>query len=196
MAETDPKNPEDGATAVTERLPRLMIASALIVVIACAITFGVLACVHFLMRTEHPGAIDTLSKFGDAFAILNTAFSGFAFAAVTLTLFGQREELRLQRQELAMQRKEMTANTEAQKAQHDAMIASARIAVITELIKVAHERIKELEGNANASQEKRNKFTIALAAKKALQVELRKTYGRVSAGESDEPIRLLETAMQ
>ena len=45
--------------------------------------------------------------FGDKFGVVNSLFSGLAFAGLIITLFFQKEELELQRQELAETRKEL-----------------------------------------------------------------------------------------
>lgn len=56
-------------------------------------------------------------QFGDMFGAVNTLISGFAFAVFIITLYMQREELRLQREELRLQRKEFIKAREANEAQ-------------------------------------------------------------------------------
>ncbi len=76
--------------------------------IASAIVFTIIFLVGsysaFLIYVSWP--IENLSianagVFGDSFGVLNSLFSGLAFAGVIITILLQRDELRLQREELA-----------------------------------------------------------------------------------------------
>lgn len=49
-------------------------------------------------------------QMGDSFGVLNTLFSGLAFAGIVFTIFLQRKELSLQRNELKLTREEFTTN--------------------------------------------------------------------------------------
>ncbi len=49
-------------------------------------------------------------QLGDSFGVLNTLFSGLAFAGIVLTILLQRKELSLQRNELKLTREEFTTN--------------------------------------------------------------------------------------
>lgn len=51
--------------------------------------------------------------YGDTFGLLNTLFSGLAFAGMICTLIMQKQELELQRQELADTREELKRTAEA-----------------------------------------------------------------------------------
>ncbi|MEL6546714.1 MAG: hypothetical protein AAFQ82_18960 [Myxococcota bacterium] len=53
---------------------------------------------------------------GDAFNTLNTLFSGFAFAALVITLWLQKKSLDVQRSELRHSTEQLAASAEAQKA--------------------------------------------------------------------------------
>ncbi len=46
-------------------------------------------------------SIDRAGLFGDSFGVLNSLFSGLAFAGIIITILLQKEELKLQRLELA-----------------------------------------------------------------------------------------------
>ena len=46
-------------------------------------------------------SIDKAGLFGDSFGVLNSLFSGLAFAGIIVTVLLQKEELKLQRKELA-----------------------------------------------------------------------------------------------
>lgn len=49
-------------------------------------------------------------QMGDSFGVLNTLFSGLAFAGIVFTIFLQKKELGLQRNELKLTREEFTTN--------------------------------------------------------------------------------------
>ena len=51
----------------------------------------------------------------DAFGAVNALFSGLALAGIIVTLYMQREELKLQREELQLTRDELAKSAEAQK---------------------------------------------------------------------------------
>lgn len=70
-------------------------------------------------------------QFGDLFGVVNSLFSGLAFAALVFTIHLQRKELALQRNELKLQRNEMiqsrgelTKQVKVQKAQFVASVAN------------------------------------------------------------------------
>jgi uncharacterized membrane protein len=53
-------------------------------------------------------------SFGDSFGVINSLFSGLAFAGIIYTILLQRKELKLQREELELTRKELAKSAEAQ----------------------------------------------------------------------------------
>ena len=56
---------------------------------------------------QHFQCHEERGTFGDMFGAINALFSGFAFAGLIITLFYQKEELKLQREELKETRAEM-----------------------------------------------------------------------------------------
>ncbi len=60
-------------------------------------------------------------QIGDSFGLLNTLFSGLAFAGIIATIIMQRKELQLQREELELTRKELKKSAEAQDASQRAL---------------------------------------------------------------------------
>lgn len=56
---------------------------------------------------QHFQKHDERGTFGDMFGAVNALFSGLAFAGLIITLFYQKEELKLQREELAQTREEL-----------------------------------------------------------------------------------------
>jgi hypothetical protein len=75
--------------------------------------------------------------FGDTFGTLNALFSGFAFAALVIALFMQREELSLQRRELELTRQELQRSAEAQQT-------VAKLQALAALLVSYERRIAEL----------------------------------------------------
>ncbi|MGE4158613.1 MAG: hypothetical protein AB7F75_05910 [Planctomycetota bacterium] len=61
----------------------------------------------------------SLSDWGDAYGILNTFFTGCAFAGMIVALIMQRKELELQRRELEENREELKGQKEATQALRD-----------------------------------------------------------------------------
>ena len=60
---------------------------------------------------------DDAGVFGDFFGVVNSLFSGFAFAGIIITIFMQHKELGLQRDELASTRKEFETQNKTLKLQ-------------------------------------------------------------------------------
>lgn len=98
-------------------------------------------------------------QFGDAFGALNALFSGFAFAAIFVTLLlqgrqllKQDEQLALQREDLRLQREQMAASTaelasqaraqvalaEAAAAQANSAAMATRLTILNNLVSLIH----------------------------------------------------------
>lgn len=58
--------------------------------------------------------LEDRALFGDSFGLINSLFSGFAFAGIIYTIILQRKELALQRQELKETRMELERSADAQ----------------------------------------------------------------------------------
>lgn len=66
------------------------------------------------------------ADFGEMFGIVNTLFSGWAFAGVIYAIFLQRRELELQRNELEMTRGELRRTAEAQEKSEQSLSSQVR----------------------------------------------------------------------
>ena len=89
------------------------------------------------------------SAFGEMFGVINTLFSGLAFAGVIFAIVMQRKELRLQRREFKMNREQLRLSAEAQekaeRALNEQAIAlqrSAKIYALSFLLNAHIERKK------------------------------------------------------
>ena len=82
--------------------------------------------------------------FGDSFGALNTLFSGLAFAGIILTIFMQKEELKLQRKELKMQREEMKRFADAQEKSEEALGKTATLTALNTLLEYNNNKIDSL----------------------------------------------------
>ena len=69
-------------------------------VIGAVIAYGAFIF-SFALPNDTVLEVDSTALIGDSFGLLNTLFSGLAFAGVIITILLQREELKLQREELA-----------------------------------------------------------------------------------------------
>ena len=58
--------------------------------------------------------LENRAQFGDSFGMINSLFSGLAFAGIIYTILLQRKELALQRNELELTRKELERSASAQ----------------------------------------------------------------------------------
>lgn len=76
-------------------------------------------------------------QFGDMFGVVNSTFSGLAFAGIILALVLQSKELQYQRLELEATRKVLEASAEAQQQQSKLMGRSSLITALTTLIESA-----------------------------------------------------------
>jgi hypothetical protein len=85
-------------------------------IVAAAVSLMCGAFLSFLL-TRNATHAAAWSGFGDAFGVLNTLFSGLAFAGVVVALYLQMEELALQRQEMKDSREELAKTAAAQREQ-------------------------------------------------------------------------------
>lgn len=83
---------------------------------------------------------------GDSFGVVNSLFSGLAFAGVIIAILLQREELALQRQELELTRKELKRTAAAQEASEKALVTSAwaNLAQALERQGIVSEQLREM----------------------------------------------------
>ena len=85
---------------------------------------------------------DTTNAFGDTFGFANAIISGFAFAALVITMFWQRQELRLQWWEIKKMRE---ANQEIEKSQKRSAQSLLAAATISALESIRESTEKSLE---------------------------------------------------
>lgn len=67
------------------------------------------------------------AQLGDLFGVINSLFSGLAFAGVIYTIYLQREELALQRRELQLTREELQRAASAQEHSQEALQKQVRV---------------------------------------------------------------------
>jgi uncharacterized membrane protein YciS (DUF1049 family) len=96
------------------------------------------------------------AQLGDLFGVINSLFSGLAFAGVIYAIYLQREELSLQRRELQLTREELqrtaTAQEHSQKAlqkQVEVMETTARLGALASIVE--HYRVL-IEGSPVARE--------------------------------------------
>jgi hypothetical protein len=87
-----------------------------LVIIAFLVAYG--SFVIHSTSTDPFENIESAGVFGDSFGVLTSLFSGLAFAGIIVTVWMQRDELRLQRKELELTREELKATREEMKSQH------------------------------------------------------------------------------
>jgi hypothetical protein len=97
--------------------------------------------VSFLVIVFTVASWEQRAQLGDLFGVVNSLFSGLAFAGVIYTIYLQREELALQRRELQLTRDELqrtaTAQEESQKAlqkQVEVLETTARLSALASII--------------------------------------------------------------
>lgn len=94
-----------------------------LVAAACAVTLSLLVGVSPLLYFDMPKKVH---EFGDAFGFMNAFVSACAFTALIVTMFWQREELKLQREELALTRRELQRTAVAQENTQRTMAEEVR----------------------------------------------------------------------
>lgn len=124
----------------------------LLTAVACIVgvqILGGLAVYAFLPDWE------TRGQFGDMFGVVNSIFSGLAFAGVIYAILLQREDLALQREELKLTRQELRRSAEAQEkseralsAQASASTQSAKLSAINYLLDHYESELRKLHGSA------------------------------------------------
>jgi hypothetical protein len=70
----------------------------------------------------------TRGQFGDMFGVINSLFSGLAFAGLVYTILLQQQELALQREELTLTRNELKRSAEASEKSEKALVRQAEAA--------------------------------------------------------------------
>jgi hypothetical protein len=82
----------------------------LLVFIGFAFGVFVLWFINFIWFNESTFDMMQRGQIGDAFGMINSLFSGLAFAGLIVTIIMQSKELKLQRRELKLTRQEMELN--------------------------------------------------------------------------------------
>ena len=107
-------------------------------VVSLQAIFGMIVYISLGTWTER-------GTFGDMFGVVNSLFSGLAFAGVIYTIFLQHKELSLQREELTLTRQELSRSASAQEKSEQALAAQARAATITARLAAANYLYSEAE---------------------------------------------------
>lgn len=116
----------------------------------------------------------TRGQFGDMFGVVNTLFSGLAFAGVIYAILLQRQDLALQREELKLTREELRRSAEAQEKSERALSTqalassqSARLSAINYLLDHYESELVKLRNNAYPQGDPRLARIAALEQKRA-----------------------------
>lgn len=75
--------------------------------------------------------IEKSGQIGDSFGVVNSLFSGLAFAGVICAILMQRQELQLQRKELRLTRKVLGQQAEAQEQSGDALTKQVQVMLLS-----------------------------------------------------------------
>ena len=117
----------------------------------------------------------TRGQFGDMFGLVNSLFSGLAFAGLIYTIHLQQQELSLQREELQLTRVELKRSAEAQEkseialsSQAVASAQSARLSAINYLLAHYESELHSYKGMAFVGNDPRLERKLALEKKRAV----------------------------
>lgn len=115
-------------------------------------------------------------QFGDSFGSVNALFSGLALAGILVTIWMQREELKLQRTELALQREEMAKSREQLETQ-------VRTQRATLMATIAQAKLMAMEADIRATEAKMTAVTADRAKPAALSFseEIRRTADKMQS---------------
>ena len=97
------------------------------------------------------GFSETASRWGDSFGFVNAILSGLAFAAVIITLWLQKSELRLQREELEATREQLKRSAEAQEASEKRLFLTAYLNALDSFREIAAMRMNSRQRVLNAT---------------------------------------------
>lgn len=97
------------------------------------IALSLMVLYYVIVRFSVPN-IEHRGLFGDTFGAISALFSGGALIGVIISLYYQREDLRLQREELKLNRQELTRTADAQEGSREAMQEQVRTLSRTALI--------------------------------------------------------------
>ncbi|MCX5828279.1 MAG: hypothetical protein NTV58_09810 [Deltaproteobacteria bacterium] len=110
----------------------MLVIVVLVAVIALWLTYG-----HYPLRI-YAGKLDLAAQYGDSFGMINSLFSGLAFAGIIITILLQWHELRLQRQELQRSVEAQRESVKEQKEFVKALREQAELQIKTQDI-LAHQ---------------------------------------------------------
>lgn len=89
----------------------------------------------------HLAKLEDRGSFGDSFGVVNTLFSGLAFAGIIAALFMQRRELKLQREDLELTRNELKKSATAQDSTQRALQVQVAIMAKQALLRTYSEKL-------------------------------------------------------
>lgn len=95
--------------------------------------------------SQHFQNHDERGTFGDMFGAVNALFSGFAFAGLIMTLFYQKEELKLQREELKQTRAELEGQKREFEIQNKTLKQQQFSTTFFQLLNAVQKNIDNLE---------------------------------------------------
>lgn len=156
------------------------------VCLACSIVVGLWVLVEAIVGSVFAlfvegNKLESFGQFGDSFGLVNSLFSGLAFAVLIVTLWMQKEELqdqrkvlKLQQEELELQRKELEGST-------DALQLTSFLSALTAL----HQRYESQIKDGSASPSTR-------VAYRMLSIQLQTTKDKIEH-EGAKPIQELNT---
>lgn len=120
-------------------------------------------------------------SFGDAFGVINTLFSGLAFAGVIYAIILQKKELALQREELKETRKELARSAAAQEKSEKALADQVKVAAAAARLQSANQVINHFNGeitrlnnalNSISEEKNRNKIIEDLTDAKEQRIDI------------------------
>ena len=149
-----------------------------IIILAVVAIIGIQIAMGFAAYMLLPDWV-TRGQFGDMFGVVNTLFSGLAFAGVIYAILLQREDLTLQREELKLTRAELRRSAEAQEKSERALSVqavasaqSARLSAINYLLDHYQSELAKLRINAYPQGDPRLARIEALEQKRTLLLGL------------------------
>lgn len=123
----------------------------------------------FVFNHSSTSTLKDLGVFGDSFGVLNTLFTGLAFAALIINNLQQREEIRIQQDDLLESRKQFQRTADAQER-------TARLTAFSELLREYNDKItvlkeKVLEEESNRLSNKTTSNDISEMVKQLVPTE-------------------------
>lgn len=94
----------------------------LLIILIISINVGFVFTIHYLIPDWGNSGL-----FGHTFGVINSLFSGLAFAGLLYTILLQSREIKIQREELALTREQLASSATSQKEQAAYTLLAAQI---------------------------------------------------------------------